>query len=164
MGLLLPGYMPRGIVAIVTDLADTDHVGDTETMVYQLPFTAAPNRIYRVLFRVGRADVDNTGGADSNNRPAKNSLLVKCRWASGSTVTASGASAGDYRVTVFNDVSDTATGIDTHFFLLNPPAGRSAVGITIRAGRSSSTYGRVRCLADGGAHLAVEDVGPYSDL
>ncbi|MDX3405162.1 hypothetical protein PV708_02780 [Streptomyces sp. ME02-6977A] len=161
MGLLLPGYMPRGVVAITTDLNDTAYVGDTETVVYQLPFTAAPKRIYRVHFRVGRADTYSQG--DSSTRPAKSSMQVKCRWAAGSTVTTSGALIGDYRVSVFNDSSDTATGVDASFYLVNPPSGQLAVGISIYANRASATYGTVRCLADTNAHLVVEDVGPYSE-
>lgn len=161
MGLLTPGHMPRGVVAITTDLSDTGYVGDTETMVYQLPFTAAPKRIYKVCFRVGRADTYNQG--DTTTRPAKNSMALRCRWAEGSSVTTGGTPLGDYRVSVFNDSSDTATGIDASFYLVNPPAGQKAVGISIWAARASASYGTVRCLADGHAHLVVEDVGPYSE-
>ncbi|AXQ61080.1 hypothetical protein SEA_HANK144_24 [Streptomyces phage Hank144] len=169
VGLLLPGYMPRGVVAITTDLADTAYVGNTEVIVYQLPFVAAPKRIYKVQFRVGRADTDS-GGDNTNSaiRYAKQSLVARCRWASASTVTTSNPHIGEVRVTTFDDDSSTATGIDAHWFLLNPPAGQSAVGIGIWAARSPATgtgtiFGQVRCLADGNAHLAIEDVGPYSE-
>ncbi|MET8111173.1 DUF7298 domain-containing protein [Streptomyces prasinus] len=163
MGLLLPGYMPRGVVAITTGLDNTVSVDSTETVVFQLPFTAAPKRIYKVSLRVGRADVDGVGdNAGDTLRYAKNSLAVRCRWASGSTVTTSGTSLGDYRVTVFDDDSTTATGVSAHWFLLDPPAGQLTVGVSIWAGRNAATYGNVRILADGHAHFAVEDVGPYS--
>jgi hypothetical protein len=47
--------------------------------------------------------------------------------------------------------------------LLNPPSGQLAVGISIRAARAAATYGQVRFLTGPNAHLAVEDVGPYSE-
>ncbi|ATI18724.1 hypothetical protein SEA_DAUDAU_23 [Streptomyces phage Daudau] len=168
MGLLSPGYGPHGVVAITTGLADTAYVGNTETMVYQLPFIAAPKRIYKVCFRIGRADTDGTGdNADTLIRYAKQSLAARCRWASGSSVTTSGTSLGDYRVTVYDDDSNTASGMDASWYLVNPPSGQLTVGIAIWAAWSPATgtggHGQVRCLADGNAHFVVEDVGPYSE-
>ncbi|AFU62076.1 hypothetical protein D854_gp66 [Streptomyces phage R4] len=164
MGLLSADHMPRGVVALTTGLDDTPYISESETMVYQLPFTAAPKRIYKVTLRVGRADTNGTGDqAGDVNRYGKNSLVTRCRWASGSTVTTSGAGVGDYRVTVFDDDSTSATGVCATWFIVNPPAGQTAVGIAIYAGRTAATYGQVRYIADGGAVLVVEDVGPYSE-
>ncbi|WP_406192333.1 hypothetical protein OH733_05475 [Streptomyces griseus] len=161
MGLLSPGYAPRGVVALLMDLPDSPAVENTETMVYELPFRSAPKRIYRVNIRLGRADTNSTGDAAAHS--AKNSLVMRCRWAAGSTVTTSSTSLGDYRVTVFDDDSNTSTGVSTDFYLINPPAGQLTVGISIRAARVAATYGNVRVIADGHAHLAVEDVGPFSE-
>lgn len=164
MGLLLPGYMPRGVVAITTGLGDSGLVGDTETVVYQLPFVAAPKRIYKVCFRAGMADTNGTGdNANANIRYAKNGATLQCRWAAGPSVSTSGAVLGVYRVTVFDDDSNTATGADCHFYLVNPPAGQVAVGITLRASRASATYGQVQLYTSGSGHFAVEDVGPFSE-
>ena len=167
MGLLSPGYGPHGVVAITTDLTsmgDADYVGDTETMVYQLPFIAAPKRIYRVQIRAGRADAHTEGDQEGEIiRYAKNSMVTRCRWASGPTVTTSGTSLGDYRVSVFDDNSTVSTGLHSSWILINPPAGQLTVGISIFAGRAAATYGTVRILTDGGAYLLVEDIGPYSE-
>ncbi|MEU0344248.1 hypothetical protein ABZ092_36240 [Streptomyces bobili] len=162
MGLLSPGHAPRGVVAITTSLSDTAYVTEAETVLYTLPFRAAPKRIYRVSFRVGRADTNGTGD-NATLRYAKSSMVARCRWASGSSVTTSGTSLGDYRVTVFDDDSSTATGVDASYILLNPPAGQLTVGIFGYAGRAAATYGQVRFIADGNAFLMVEDIGPYSE-
>ncbi|WP_438470797.1 DUF7298 domain-containing protein [Streptomyces asiaticus] len=162
MGLLTPGYAPHGVVAITTGLSDTAYVGDTETVVYQLPFIAAPRRIYKVLLRVGMADVDSSGD-DTARRYAKNAANVTCRWAAGPAVTANSASLGNYRVTCFDDDSLTATGVDATFYLVDPPFGQATVGVTIKAARPAATYGQVRFLTGANAHLAIEDVGPYSE-
>ncbi|MEU9795072.1 hypothetical protein AB0E27_31555 [Streptomyces sparsogenes] len=162
MGLLGPGYGPHGVVAITTGLDDTAYVGDTETMVYQLPFIAAPKRIYKVAFRVGIADADSTGDQTAN-RYAKQGLTATCRWAAGSSVAVSSASIGYLRTTTFDDDSLTGTGADASFYLVNPPGGQLTVGISIKAARAAATYGQVRYLTGPNAHLVVEDVGPYSE-
>ncbi|MGM9381122.1 DUF7298 domain-containing protein [Streptomyces antibioticus] len=164
MALLLPGYQPHGIVAITKNLDTTAYVGDTETMVYQLPFIAAPKRIYRVHLQVYAIDTDGTGdNTNANIRYAKNSMIIKCRWASGSTVTTSGSTTGEHRVTVYDDDSTTASGADVAFYLCNPPAGQLTAGISIATARASATYGQVRILPGSYSYFAVEDVGPFSE-
>lgn len=169
MGLLLPGYMPRGVVAIMNNLDDTAYVGNTEAMVYQLPFIAAPRRIYRVHLQVYSADTDNGGdNANTSIRYAKNSMIIRCRWAAGATVSTTGSTIiGNHRVTVFDDDSSTASSADCTFYLINPPAGQLTTGISIWAARSPATgtgnYGQVRFLTSTGSHLSVEDVGPYAE-
>ncbi|MGW8630614.1 DUF7298 domain-containing protein [Streptomyces sp. NPDC055793] len=163
MGLLLPGYMPRGVVAIMTNLGTTDYVGDTETVVFRLPFQAAPKRIYRVHLVAYSVDADGTGdNANSNIRYAKNGMVIRGRWASGPTVSTSGTAFGECRVTVFDDDSSTSSGADCAFYLVNPPAGQLTVGITIGTARTAATYGQVRLLAGSLSALVVEDVGPYA--
>ncbi|MFE9924259.1 hypothetical protein ACFYQA_22555 [Streptomyces sp. NPDC005774] len=163
MGLLLPGYMPRGVVGIITELDTTAYVGDTETVVYRLPFIAAPKRIYKVHFQAYSVDADGVGdNANDAIRYAKSGAIIRCRWASGSTVTISGTNIGAQRVPAFDDDSSTSLGADCTSYLLNPPAGQVTVGISIRASRAAATYGQVRFLTNAGSHLAVEDVGPYS--
>ncbi|MBQ0949253.1 MULTISPECIES: hypothetical protein [unclassified Streptomyces] len=164
MGLLLPGYMPRGVVAIMTNLGTTDYIGDTETMVFRLPFQAAPKRIYRVHLVAYSADTDGTGdNTNANIRYAKNSMIIRGRWASGSTVSTSGTAFGEYRVAVFDDDSSTSSGADVAFYLVNPPAGQLTVGVSIATARAAATYGQVRFLAGAMSALVVEDVGPYSE-
>lgn len=165
MGLLLPGYAPHGVVALTNNLAETAYVGNTETMVYQLPFIAAPKRIYRMHLQVYAVDTDGAGdNANSAIRYAKNSMIIRGRWASGSTVSTSGTIIGNHRVTVYDDDSTTSSGADCTFYLLNPPAGQLTVGISIWAARTpDTTYGKVRFLVNTGSHLSVEDVGPYSE-
>lgn len=164
MGLLSADHMPRGVVAITTDLASTDYVGDTETMVYQLPFTAAPKRIYRVHLQVYSVDTDGTGdNTNSNIRYAKSAAAIRCRWASGPIVTTSGTILGAHRVTVYDDDSSTSSGADCTFYLLNPPRGQLTVGISLATARAAATYGQIRFLASSGNHLAIEDVGPYAE-
>ncbi|WDS51739.1 hypothetical protein SEA_TRIUMPH_25 [Streptomyces phage Triumph] len=164
MGLLSADHMPRGIVAITQNLATTTSIGDTETVVYQLPFTAAPKRIYRVHLQIFAADTDGVGdNANANIRYAKNSMNIRCRWASGSSVTASGTLIGEHRVTVFDDDSSTASGADVAFYLLNPPRGQVTVGITLNTARAAATYGMVRVLPGSLSYFAVEDVGPHSE-
>lgn len=170
MGLLLPGYAPHGVVALMNNLGDTAYVGNTETMVYQLPFIAAPKRIYRVHLQAYSVDTDNGGdNTNTNIRYAKNSMIIRCRWAAGSTVTTTGSTViGAHRVSVFDDDSTTASSADCTFYLVNPPAGQLTTGISIWAARSPATgtgtiYGQVRFLTSTGSHLSVEDVGPYSE-
>lgn len=164
MGLLSADHMPRGIVAITTNLATSNYVGDAETVIYQLPFTAAPKRIYRVHLQVYAADTDSVGdNANTNIRYAKNSMVIRCRWASGSTVTASGTLIGEHRATVYDDDSSTASGVDFSAYLLNPPAGPLTVGITLATARAAATYGAVRFLPGAISCFAVEDVGPHSE-
>ncbi|MFJ6680596.1 DUF7298 domain-containing protein [Streptomyces werraensis] len=164
MGLLSADHMPRGVVAIMKDLGTTAYVGDTETVVYQLGFTAAPKRIYRVHLQAYVVDVDGVGdNTNSNIRYAKNSALVRCRWASGSTVTASSTVIGATRVTVFDDDSSTSSGVDASYYLVNPPRGLVTVGISLLAGRTAATYGSVRFLSSASDSLVIEDVGPYSE-
>lgn len=163
MGLLTPGYGPHGVVAITTGLADSGLVGDTETVVYKLTFTAAPKRIYRINFRAMMADTDSTG--DQTNtiiRYAKNGATIGCRWATGSTVTTSGTPLGYIRATVFDDDSVTAMGAELTCYLVNPPRGQLTVGITLKTARAAATYGQVQLYQSGVGHLAIEDVGPYS--
>ncbi|MGW8953507.1 DUF7298 domain-containing protein [Streptomyces sp. NPDC055709] len=163
MGLLLPGYMPRGIVALTTNLATTASIGDTETVIYQLPFVAAPKRIYRVHLQVYAVDTDGVGdNANSAIRYAKSSAVIRCRWAAGSTVSTSGTVFGEHRVTVYDDDSATASGADVCFYLVNPPSGQLTAGITLATARAAATYGTVRILPGTLSCLAVEDVGPYS--
>jgi hypothetical protein len=163
MGLLTPGYAPRGIVAITTNLATSAYVGDTETVVYQLPFTAAPKRIYRVHLQVYAIDTDGAGDNTNDNiRYAKNSAVIRCRWAAGSTVTISSPVIGEHRATVYDDDSSTAAGVDFAFYLINPPPGRLTVGATLLSARTAATYGQVRMLPGSYSFFAVEDVGPSS--
>ncbi|ATI18887.1 hypothetical protein SEA_JANUS_24 [Streptomyces phage Janus] len=164
MGLLSADHMPRGVVAITLDLANSAVVGDTETMIYTLSFTAAPKRIYKVCFRAAVVDTNGTGdNANSAIRYAKNAADIRCRWASGASVTTSSSSLGLIRATVFDDDSVTAGGADASFYLLNPPRGQITVGITLRAARASATYGQVGLYPNAGSHLAIEDVGPHSE-
>ncbi|MER6231732.1 hypothetical protein ABT169_21655 [Streptomyces sp. NPDC001616] len=149
------------MVALTTDLDDSAYAGDAETIVYQLQFRAAPKRIYKVTLRVGRADGTEVG--DATARGAKNSVVSRCRWASGATVTTSNPHLGDYRVPVFANDSSTSMGVHSSWYLLDPPAGTTTVGISIYAGRAAATYGQVRIIADGNAILVIEDVGPYSE-
>ncbi|WP_436739919.1 DUF7298 domain-containing protein [Streptomyces sp. BBFR102] len=165
MGLLSADHLPRGVVALMNDLDSTEYVGNTETMVYQLPFRAAPKRIYKVHLQAYSADTDGVGdNANTNIRYAKSSLLIRVRWAAGTTVTTSGTVIGAHRVSVFDDDSTTATSADCSFYLINPPAGQLTVGLSIWAARTpDTTYGKVRFLTSAGSHLAVEDVGPFSE-
>lgn len=164
MGLLSADHMPRGVVAITTDLASTAYVGDTETMVYTLPFTAAPKRIYRVHLQVYSVDTDGVGdNTNSNVRYAKSGAAIRCRWASGSTVTTSSTILGAHRVTVFDDDSSTSSGADCTYYLLNPPRGQATVGISLATARPAASYGQVRFLTGTGNHFAIEDVGPYAE-
>jgi hypothetical protein len=167
MGLLDASHMPRGVVALTNNLDETAYIGNTETMVYQLPFVAAPKRIYRVHLQTYSVDTDGVGdNTNSAIRYAKNSMIVRCRWASGSTVTTSGTIIGNHRVTVFDDDSTTSSSADCSFYLINPPRGQLTVGISIWAARSPATgtggFGQVRFLVSTGSHLSIEDVGPYS--
>ncbi|MFG2923875.1 hypothetical protein ACGFYA_20495 [Streptomyces sp. NPDC048305] len=165
MGLLSPGYMPRGVVALLNNLDETAYVGSTETMVYQLPFVAAPKRIYKVHLQAYSVDTDGVGdNASTNIRYAKTSMIMRFRWAAGSTVTTSGTVLGAHRVSVFDDDSTTSSSADCAFYLVNPPAGQLAVGVSIWSARTpDTTYGKVRFLTSTGSHLAVEDVGPFSE-
>ncbi|WAB08727.1 hypothetical protein SEA_ANDRIS_23 [Streptomyces phage Andris] len=164
MGLLDASHMPRGIVAITQNLATTAQIGDTETMVYQLPFKAAPKRIYRVHLQAYAADTDGVGdNTNANIRYAKNSMVLRGRWATGTTVTTAGTAFGEGRATVFDDDSATAGGIDINWYLLNPPSGQLTVGVAIYVARAAATYGTVRILPGSFSFFAVEDVGPYSE-
>lgn len=163
MGLLDASHMPRGIVALTTGLATTASVGDTETVIYQLPFVAAPKRIYRVHFQVYAVDTDGVGdNVNAAIRYAKSSAIIRCRWAAGSSVSASGTVIGEHRVTVYDDDSTTASGADVCFYLVNPPSGQLTAGITLCTARAAATYGAVRILPGVLSCFAVEDVGPYS--
>jgi|SRR5690606_1875434 len=158
--------MPRGVVALTTNLDSmgNDAYVDTETVVYTLSFTAAPKRFYKVHFQVYSVDSDGTGdNANNDIRYAKSSAAIRCRWASGSTVTTSSSILGAHRVTVFDDDSSTASGADISYFLINPPRGLTTVGITLAAARTPATYGKVRFLTSTGNHLSIEDVGPFSE-
>lgn len=162
MGLLSPGHAPRGVVALLTEFGHSDLLGDTETMAYQITFTAAPNRIYRVHFHAVAADTDGVG--DNSARGAKNCMVARCRWASGSTVTTAGTLIGRNRTSVFVNDSLSATSVDFSSYLVNPPRGQLTVGISGQAGRSAASYGRVAFLGTDGSHFAVEDVGPFADI
>ncbi|MFF8845492.1 hypothetical protein ACF08N_22660 [Streptomyces sp. NPDC015127] len=156
--------MPRGVVAITTTLDNSAVVGDTETVVYTLSFTAAPKRIYKVCFRAAVVDTNGTGdNTNSAIRYAKNAADIRCRWAVGSSVTATSNNLGLMRATVFDDDSITAMGVDASYYLLNPPRGQITVGITLKAARASATYGQVGLYPNSGSHLAIEDVGPHSE-
>ncbi len=162
MGLLSPGHAPRGVVALLTEFPHSDLLGDTETMVYQLPFIAAPNRIYRVHFHAVAADTDGEG--DNSARGAKNCMIARCRWASGSAVTTGGTLIGNNRTSVFVNDSLSATSVDFSSYLINPPRGQLTVGISGQAGRAAATYGRVAFLGQAGSYFVIEDVGPFSDI
>ncbi|MCD2462465.1 hypothetical protein MBT42_02715 [Streptomyces sp. MBT42] len=151
-------------MAITTTLDNSAVVGDTETVVYTLSFTAAPKRIYKVCFRAAVVDTNGTGdNANSAIRYAKNAADIRCRWAVGASVTATSNNLGLMRATVFDDDSITAMGADASFYLLNPPRGQITVGITLKAARASATYGQVGLYPNSGSHLAIEDVGPHSE-
>ncbi|MFI2673995.1 siphovirus ReqiPepy6 Gp37-like family protein [Streptomyces albidoflavus] len=150
---------PRGIVALQT-LGDTEYIGDAETIVYRRTFTAEAGRCYKIHLRVPVVDADSTGDAPSV-RYAKQAAYTFCRWASGTTVSASSATLGAVSTTVYDDDSTTATGVDAAFFLNNPPAGSATVGIGLTARRAAATYGKVRYLSGATTcTLAIEDVGP----
>ncbi|MDX3525068.1 hypothetical protein P1P75_01010 [Streptomyces sp. ID05-39B] len=164
MGLLLPGYMPRGVVAVLNLLqADTTAAVTTETMAYQLPFVAAPKRIYRVHLGVYIVDTNTTGDGTATSFPAKNSAVIRARWAQGSSVTITGTPFGASRATVFNDDNSTAGSADSTFYLFNPPAGQVTVGVSIAPVRAAATYGAVSLSPSTGSHLVIEDVGPYAE-
>ncbi|WP_432006298.1 DUF7298 domain-containing protein [Streptomyces parvus] len=164
MGLLSADHMPRGVVAITLDLSNSAVVGETETVIYTLPFTAAPKRIYKVCFRAAVVDTNGTGdNANNAIRYAKNAADIRCRWASGASVTTSSNNLGVLRATVFDDDSVTAGGVDASFYMLNPPRGQITVGITLRAARTSATYGQVGLYPNPGSHFVIEDVGPYAE-
>jgi hypothetical protein len=67
---------------------------------------------------------------------------------------------GAIRVPLFDNGSAYSMGVDTHFYLVDPPAGQITVGISLRPVMDGTVYGGVRFLPNPGSHLAVEDVGP----
>ncbi|MFI6205904.1 hypothetical protein ACIBAI_05815 [Streptomyces sp. NPDC051041] len=151
----------KGVVALqtLTAMTDAQYVGDTETMIYTQSFTAEASRCYKVVLRIASVDTDGTGDSTSL-RYAKQSAMTTVRWAAASTVTTSAASLGTFYTTVFDDDSNTSTGVEATFYLNDPPAGLITVGVSLVARRAAATYGRVRYLTSTRSTLAVEDAGP----
>ncbi|MEU9605467.1 hypothetical protein [Streptomyces sp. NPDC048057] len=148
-------------MAIQTDLTNTA-LASVETMAYQLTFTAAPKRIYKVHFLAYLVDAGSEGDGTASVYPVKNAAIVRGRWAPGASAS-DGTVFGAYRVAVFDDDATAAQGCDCTFYLTNPPAGQTTVGISIAPSRPATTYGPVAFQPSIGSHLVVEDVGPYSD-
>jgi hypothetical protein len=152
---------PRGIRYYST-VGTTSYVGDTETRAFLTTWKAEASRLYRITLSVGNIDTDGVGD-NATVRYAKNSMVIKARWASGTTADVADSDLGYRLQTVFDDDSMSASGQTCVWYLGGAPAGDLAVAITIKAYRAAATYGSVRIIGTGGssATLTVDDIGPW---
>ncbi len=147
----------KGVVAI-QNLATSQYIGDTATLIYSQQFTAEAGRCYKVVLRIAAVDTDGTGD-QTTNRYAKQGAYTTVRWAAGSTVSTTSTLVGDAFSTTFDDDSNTATGLDINCYINNPPAGLITVGVTLNTRRAAATYGMVRYLPGSLSQLVIEDAG-----
>ncbi|AFV51344.1 hypothetical protein FDG66_gp24 [Streptomyces phage phiCAM] len=152
---------PRGVKFFAT-IGSTAYVGDTETRAYLATWKAEADRLYRITMNVGSVDTDAVGDVTSGKPWAKNSAIIRGRWAYGTDATVASADAGYMLATVFDDDSQYSSGTTATWHLGGATAGDVSWAITIKSYKAAATYGMVRLLATGGAsNLFVEDVGPW---
>ncbi|WJN62646.1 hypothetical protein [Streptomyces phage phiScoe10] len=155
--------IPRGI-RYYSALPSTAYVGDTETRAYLATFRAEPGRMYRITLNLAIVDVDAIAdNASVADHGAKNSAVIRARWALGTDATASDSDLGGFYQSVYDEDSQFASGATHDWFLGGVTAGDVAIAITLKANKTAATYGSVRILTSGGnsTSLHIEDVGAY---
>lgn len=163
MGMTVyPDPRPRGLIATQA-CGDAPsggvYIGDTETTLYTVQFVAAPARVYRAAFRIASIDSDAVG--TNTYSGIKNAGITWLRWASGSTVDASGTLLSQILTPVFTGDAALSAGVSVDAYIQNPPAGLITVGVSLSAAKPAATNGSVRYLDyDASGALVVEDVGP----
>ncbi|WJN63433.1 hypothetical protein [Streptomyces phage phiScoe56] len=152
---------PRGI-RYYANLGSTAYVGDTETRAYLATFTAEPARMYRIALSLSAVDTDGAGD-NATVRYAKNSGVIRARWALGTTADVTSNDLGWKLQTVFDDDSMSSSGFTGEWWLGGVTAGDVAIAITLKAYRAAATYGQIRVLTGGGnaTNLTIHDVGPW---
>ncbi|WJN63199.1 hypothetical protein [Streptomyces phage phiScoe45] len=170
-GLYPPPSTPKaGGVVYYANVGATSYVGDTETRAYLAVFNPSPSRLYKITANLTSVDTDAVGDqpntTDAVVRYAKNSAIIRARYAWGTDATVADTDIGYRLATVYHDDSMTSSGTTCHWFIgCGPslPNPSIAVCISLRAYRAAGTYGSIRILTGGGSsnNIIVEDIGPY---